>query len=165
MLSHLISIEIPRLQSRGLQRVGHDWVTLSLSLFQAKRSTCVISSNLHRNPHFTNEKINFLQSKKCMSQQFCSCEFYLSSGSDPGLSLGAYFSEYLSLCSHSFSLWRAAHMELATAINQLQPPVNLIPGAGEAVKPVCLNVSESFCFQFWSFMHLTNHQITTKGIV
>lgn len=39
-------------------------------------------------------------------------------------------------------------MELATAINQLQPRVNPIPEAGEAVKPVCLNVSESFHFQF-----------------
>lgn len=39
-------------------------------------------------------------------------------------------------------------MELATAINQLQPRVNLTPEAGEAVKPVCLNVSESFLFRF-----------------
>ena len=49
-----------------------------------------------------------------MSQQFCSCEFYLSSGSDPGLSLGAYFSsthptqmhraENRHLCRHSLYL-------------------------------------------------------------
>ena len=42
-------------------------------------------------------------------------------------------------------------MELAIAINQLQPRVNLTPEAGEAVKPVCLNVSESFLFSVLKF--------------
>lgn len=44
-------------------------------------------------------------------------------------------------------------MEFTTAIYQLKSQASRIPEAGEAVKPVSLNVSESFLFQFWSFVH------------